>query len=89
MASPQLAQVIAHLRSIGTRSATSGGDIAATRKLVDAYGDVDPSVRAFEAEVRRTDAPGRDGKRGVGVPRQHDPEPSSESTAGSCGHAHL
>ncbi len=54
MASRQLEQVIAHLRGLAASAAEAGasGDIAANRRIVDGYGDVHPSVRDFEAEVR-------------------------------------
>ena len=57
MASPQLARVIEHLRGLAAQTAQAG-DVAANRRIVDGYGDVDPSVRAFEAEVRCTSAAG-------------------------------
>ena len=57
MASPQLTRVIEHLRGLAAQTAQAG-DVAANRRIVDGYGDVDPSVRAFEAEVRRTSAAG-------------------------------
>ncbi len=58
MASPQLARVIEHLRGIQARNAGSAGDIAAARKIVDDYGNVDASVFAFEADVRKLDVAG-------------------------------
>ena len=56
MASAQLAKVIEYLRGLAAQTAKTGaaGDIAATRRIVDAYGDVDPSVRKLDADVRRT-----------------------------------
>ena len=56
--SPQLGPVLAHLNGLAARTARSGGDIAESRRMVDAYGDVHPSVRQFEAEVRRLDVGG-------------------------------
>jgi acetyl esterase/lipase len=60
MESERLGKVIEYLRSLAAETGRAGasGDIAANRRLVDRYGDVDPSVRAFEAEVRRTSAAG-------------------------------
>jgi acetyl esterase/lipase len=59
MASPQLAQVETHLRSLAQRMAQNGGrDIALSRTIVDAYGDVHPSTREIVAEVRRVDLAG-------------------------------
>jgi monoterpene epsilon-lactone hydrolase len=55
MASPELSKVIEHLRGL---AAGTAGDLAAQRQLVDRYGDVDPSVRVFDAEVRKVDAAG-------------------------------
>jgi acetyl esterase/lipase len=57
---PQLEAVIRHLRSLAAETAKAGaaGDIAANRRIVDRYADVDPSVRAFEADVRRIDVAG-------------------------------
>jgi acetyl esterase/lipase len=57
MASGELGRVIAYLRGLAAKTAEAG-DVAANRRIVDGYGDVDPSVRAFEAEVRRTSAAG-------------------------------
>jgi monoterpene epsilon-lactone hydrolase len=57
MPSPELAKVIEHLRGVAAEAA-AGGDLAANRRFVDRYGDVDPSVRAFDAEVRKADAAG-------------------------------
>jgi monoterpene epsilon-lactone hydrolase len=53
--SPQLARVIEHLRGL---AAGPPGDLAANRRVVDRYGDVDPSVRVFDAEVRPLDVAG-------------------------------
>ena len=60
MASAQLAKVIEHLRSLAAETAKAGaaGDIAANRRIVDRYADVDPSVRDFDANVLRIDAGG-------------------------------
>ena len=55
MASPELARVIEHLKGLvgeGNRAAARG-DLAAQRRLVDRFGDVDPSVHRFDADVRR------------------------------------
>jgi acetyl esterase/lipase len=56
MASPELAKVIEHLR--GLSAGSPGADLSANRRVVDRYGDVDPSVRVFDAEVRKADAAG-------------------------------
>jgi epsilon-lactone hydrolase len=56
MASPELAKVNEYLR--GLAAGNTAGDLAANRRLVDRYGDVDPSVRVFDAEVRKVDAAG-------------------------------
>lgn len=55
MASQQLERVISYLRSLAARTAQAGTtmDIAANRRIVDEYGDVDPSVRRIAADVRR------------------------------------
>jgi monoterpene epsilon-lactone hydrolase len=60
MASAQLDKVIAHLRALAARAAGIGtsGDLAAGRRIVDEYGDVDPSVRRFDADVRRIEVEG-------------------------------
>jgi acetyl esterase/lipase len=60
MASAELAKVIAHLRALAADAARAGAasDIEANRRIVDRFGDVDPSVRRFDAEVRRIDAAG-------------------------------
>jgi acetyl esterase/lipase len=60
MASPQLARVIEYLRGLAAEAAKAGasGDVAANRRIVDAYGDVDPSVRRIDAEVGRVAAAG-------------------------------
>lgn len=56
MASPELAKVNEYLR--GLAAGNPGADLSANRQLVDRYGDVDPSVRVFDAEVRKVDAAG-------------------------------
>jgi len=60
MASAQLAKVIEHLRGLAaeTKRAGAAADIAANRRIVDGYGDVDPSVRKVDAGVRRIDVAG-------------------------------
>jgi acetyl esterase/lipase len=60
MASAQLPRVLTYLRDLAARAAEAGakGDIAANRRIVDEYGDVDPSVRRIEADVRRSDVAG-------------------------------
>ncbi len=54
MASAQLAKVIEHLRGLAAEAAQAGAalDVAFNRRIVDRYGDVDASVRSFDAEVR-------------------------------------
>jgi acetyl esterase/lipase len=60
MASPQLQAVVAHLRGLAADAAKAGavGDLAANRRIIDRYCDVDPSVRRFPAEVLRLDVAG-------------------------------
>jgi acetyl esterase/lipase len=60
MASAELQRVLTYLRDLAARAAEAGakGDIAANRRIVDEYGDVDPSVRRIEADVRRSDVAG-------------------------------
>src|SRR5512134_4032962 len=60
MASPQLQAVVAHLRGLAADAAKAGavGDLAANRRIIDRYCDVDPSVRRFQAEVLRLDVAG-------------------------------
>jgi epsilon-lactone hydrolase len=60
MASAQLARVIQHLRGLAAETAKAGAsaDIAANRRIVDRYGDVDPSTRSFDADVRRVGVEG-------------------------------
>ena len=60
MASGELQAVLEHLRGLAAEAARAGaaGDLAANRRMVDRYADVDPSVRRFEAEVRRVAADG-------------------------------
>ncbi|MEN8160954.1 MAG: alpha/beta hydrolase fold domain-containing protein, partial [Myxococcota bacterium] len=55
MPSPELARVIEHLRGLAADAAkaSAAADIEGNRRMVDRYGDVDPSVRDFEAEVRK------------------------------------
>lgn len=60
MASQQLQSVISYLRDLAAETAKAGAamDIAANRRIVDRYGDVDPSVRQIDAGVRRVTAAG-------------------------------
>jgi acetyl esterase/lipase len=60
MPSQQLAKVIEHLRGLAAETAEAGaaGDLAANRRIVDRYADVDPSVRSFTADARRIDVAG-------------------------------
>jgi acetyl esterase/lipase len=60
MASEQLAEVMEHLRGLAAeaRAAEAAGDMAARRRIVDRYGDVDPAVRTLAAEARRVAAAG-------------------------------
>jgi epsilon-lactone hydrolase len=58
MASTPLAKVLAHLRALAADTSGAAGDIAVNRRIVDGYGDVDPSVRDFAAEVRRIEVSG-------------------------------
>jgi hypothetical protein len=60
MANPQLQAVVAHLRRLAADAAKAGavGDLAANRRIIDRYCDVDPSVRRFQAEVLRLDVAG-------------------------------
>jgi len=54
MPSSELARVIEHLRGLAADAAkaAAAGDLEGSRRMVDRYGDVDPSVRAFDAETR-------------------------------------
>jgi acetyl esterase/lipase len=54
MPSAELVRVIEHLRGLAADAAeaSAAADIEGNRRMVDRYGDVDPSVRDFEAEVR-------------------------------------
>jgi len=60
MASRELQAVLEHMRGLAAEAARAGaaGDLAANRRMVDRYADVHPSVRRFEAEVRRVAADG-------------------------------
>jgi acetyl esterase/lipase len=58
MAHEPLERVIAHLRELASSSGRDQGDIGASRRLVDRYGDVDPSVRDIAAEARPVRADG-------------------------------
>jgi acetyl esterase/lipase len=50
MASPQLERVVEYLRGLAADAASP--DIEASRRMVDRYGDVDPSVRVLDADAR-------------------------------------
>jgi acetyl esterase/lipase len=50
MASPQLERVVEYLRGLAADAASP--DIEASRRMVDRYGDADPSVRIFAADAR-------------------------------------
>jgi acetyl esterase/lipase len=56
--SPELDRVVAHLRRLAASSADAGSDVAASRRIVDGYGDVDPSVRAVDVETRALEVEG-------------------------------
>ncbi len=58
MASPQLAQVLAHLRGVAQRMAQAGGDLDKSRVWMQEYAMVHPSTREIVAEVRRIDLAG-------------------------------
>lgn len=58
MASPQLAQVNAHLRGVAERMAQAGGDLEKSRGWMIEYAQVHPSTREIVAEVRRIDLAG-------------------------------
>ncbi|HEU4429488.1 MAG TPA: alpha/beta hydrolase [Myxococcota bacterium] len=58
MASPQLAQVNAHLRGVAQRMAESGGDLEKSRDWMIDYSRVHPSTQEVVAEVRRIDLAG-------------------------------
>jgi acetyl esterase/lipase len=60
MASTQLAKVVEHLGGLVAEGekAAAAGDLAAQRRIVDRFGDVDPSVQRVEADVRRIDVGG-------------------------------
>jgi len=60
VASRQLKTVISHLHGLAARTAQAGAtaDITANRRIVDEYADVDPSVRRFDADVRRIEVEG-------------------------------
>jgi monoterpene epsilon-lactone hydrolase len=58
MASPQLAQVNAHLRGVAQRMALAGADIEKSRSWMIEYAQVHPSTQEIVAEVRRIDLAG-------------------------------
>ncbi len=58
MPSPQLAQVITHLRGVARLMVNSGGDLTKARVWMQEYGKVHPSTREIVAEVRRIDVAG-------------------------------
>jgi acetyl esterase/lipase len=58
MASPQLAEVNAHLRGVAQRMAQTGGDIEKSRAWMIEYAQVHPSTQEIVADVRRIDLAG-------------------------------
>ena len=60
MASAALDTVLAYLRGLAEEMVRAGpaAGVEANRRVVERYGDVDPSVRAVEADVRRVAAAG-------------------------------
>lgn len=58
MASPQLAEVNAHLRNVAQRMAQSGGDLEKSRSWMIEYAQAHPSTQEVVAEVRRIDLAG-------------------------------
>ena len=58
MASPQLAEVNAHLRAVAQRMANAGGDLEKSRVWMQEYAEVHASTREIVAEVRRIDLAG-------------------------------
>jgi acetyl esterase/lipase len=58
MASPQLAQVITHLRGVAQRMLQSAGDPEKSRVWIQEYALVHPSTREIVAEVRPLDLAG-------------------------------
>jgi acetyl esterase/lipase len=60
MPSAQLTKVVEHLSGLVAEGekAAAAGDLAAQRRIVDRFGDVDPSVKRVEADVRRIDVAG-------------------------------
>ena len=52
MASPELAAVLTHLRTLGDRIMASLGDLVQVRALIDEYADVHPSTGQVEAQVK-------------------------------------
>jgi acetyl esterase/lipase len=58
MASPQLAQVTAHLRGVAQRMARAGADIEQSRSWTIEYAQVHPSTQEIVADVRRIDLAG-------------------------------
>ncbi|MFI5321526.1 MAG: alpha/beta hydrolase [Myxococcota bacterium] len=58
MASPQLAQVITHLRGVAQRMAQAGADLENSRAWMTDYSQVHPSTQEIVADVRRIDLAG-------------------------------
>jgi monoterpene epsilon-lactone hydrolase len=58
VASPQLAQVNAHLRGVAQRMAQAGNDLDKSRSWMIEYAQVHPSTQEIVAEVRRIDLAG-------------------------------
>jgi acetyl esterase/lipase len=58
MASPQLAQVNAHLRGVAQRMAQAGSDLAKSREWMIEYARAHPSTQEVVAEVRPIDLAG-------------------------------
>ncbi|MFI5321588.1 MAG: hypothetical protein ACHQ6V_18590, partial [Myxococcota bacterium] len=58
MASPQLVQVITHLRGVAQRMAQAGGDLETSRSWMTDYAQVHPSTQEIVADVRRIDLAG-------------------------------
>jgi acetyl esterase/lipase len=58
MASPQLADVLRHLKGIARRSNLSSGDMVAARGVLDEYASVDDAVHDFDARVEPIEVDG-------------------------------